>query len=107
MEPDSSRFRALLGRGLSAVPPLWREAVEHFEKAVEHDPWNTAARLQLGALYEGLKSPWRARPRYQKVLEIDAANAKARERLQALDGESGERSARFWKASSIFPQNSF
>ncbi len=89
MEPNSSRFRALLGRALSAVPPLRREAVEHFEKAVELDPWNTTARLQLGTLYEGLKLPWRARTHYQKVLEIDAANAKALERLQALDGESG------------------
>ena len=46
--------------------------------------------LQLGALYEDLKFPWRARPHYLKVLEIDASNAKALERLQLIDAESGE-----------------
>ncbi|MBZ5662259.1 MAG: DnaJ domain-containing protein [Acidobacteriia bacterium] len=91
MEPNSSKYHALLARALSAVPPLRREAVEHFEKAVEIDPWNTAARLQLSALYEGLKLPWRARSHYQKVLEIDTTNAKAQERLRALDAESGEK----------------
>lgn len=91
LEPNSSKYHALLARALSAVPPMRREAVEHFEKAVELDPWNTAARLQLGALYEGLKLPWRARPHYEKVLEIDTTNAKAQERLAALDGNTGEK----------------
>lgn len=89
--PGSSKYHGLLARALSAVPPLRREAVEHYEKTVELDPWNTAARLQLGALYEGLKLPWRARLHYEKVLEIDATNAKALERLQALDGESSQK----------------
>jgi tetratricopeptide (TPR) repeat protein len=88
IEPDSSKYHTLLARALSAVPPLRREAVDHFERAVEIDPWNMAARMQLGALYEGLKLPWRARPHYEKVLEIDATDAKAQERLRALDAES-------------------
>jgi curved DNA-binding protein CbpA len=91
MEPNSSKYHALLAKALSAVPPLRREAVEHFEMAVELDPWNSAARVQLGGLYEGLKLPWRARPHYQKALEIDADNQKAQERLRAIDGESGEK----------------
>jgi tetratricopeptide (TPR) repeat protein len=90
IEPTSPKYHALLARVLAAVVPLRREAIEHFEKSVEIDPWNTAVRLQLAALYEEMKLSWRARPHYEKVLEIDADNAKAQERLSLLDGESGE-----------------
>lgn len=91
MEPNSARFHALLARALSAVGSLRREAVEHFERAVEIDPWSAHARMQLGALYEDLKLPWRARPHYLKVLEIDTHNAKAQERLRLLEAKSGEK----------------
>ena len=90
VEPNSAKYHALLARALSAVAPLRREAIEHFEKAVEIDPWNTTLRFQLAALYEEMKLPWRARPHYQKVLEIDANNTKAQERLRLLDAEPGE-----------------
>ena len=87
IEPNSHKYHALLARALSAVAPLRREAVEHFEKGLEIDPWKTIVRLQLAALYEEMKLPWRARPHYQKVMEIDATNTKAQERLRLLDGE--------------------
>jgi len=90
IEPESPKYHALLARALSAVAPLRHEAIEHFEKAVEIDPWNTTLRFQLAALYEEMKLPWRARPHYQKVLEIDANNIKAHERLRLLDAEPGE-----------------
>jgi curved DNA-binding protein CbpA len=90
IEPKSNKYHALLARALSGVAPLRREAIEHFEKAVEIDPWNTILRFQLAALYEELKLPWRARPHYQKILEIDANNAKAQERLRLLDAEPGK-----------------
>src|SRR5258708_34448635 len=90
IEPESPKYHALLARALSAVAPLRGEAIEHFEKAVEIDPWNTTLRFQLAALYEEMKLPWRARPHYQKVLEIDANNAKAQARLGLLAAEPGE-----------------
>ncbi len=90
IEPESYKYHALLARALSAVAPLRREAIEHFETAVEIDPWNTNVRLQLAALFEEMKLPWRARPHYQRVLEIDADNAKAQARLHALDAEPGK-----------------
>jgi hypothetical protein len=37
MEPNSYRYHALLARALSGVVPLRREAIEHFEKALEID----------------------------------------------------------------------
>jgi len=82
---------------------------------VEHD-----LRFQLAALYEDMKLPWRARPHYQKVLEIDANNIKAQERLRLLDAEPGENDmsepsfmdrifrhspSRFCVAHSLFPRN--
>ena len=90
IEPKSHRYHALLARALSGVAPLRREAIDHFEKALEIDPWSNIARLQLAALYEEMELPWRARPHYQKVLEIDANNTKAQERLRLLDAEPGK-----------------
>jgi curved DNA-binding protein CbpA len=88
IEPNSHKYHALLARALSAVAPFRREAIEHFEKALEIDPWHPAVRFQLAELYEDMKLPWRARAQYQEILEMDAGNRKARERLQLLDSES-------------------
>jgi hypothetical protein len=85
MEPKSDKYHALLARALSSVVPLRREAIEHFEKALEIDPSNTTVRFQIAALYEEMKLPWRARLQYEKVLEIDTDNAKAQRRLRLLD----------------------
>jgi tetratricopeptide (TPR) repeat protein len=89
IEPNSYRYHALLARALSGVVPLRREAIEHFEKALEIDSWNAIVRLQLAELYEEMKLPWRARTHYRKILEIDADNTKAKERLRLLDAETG------------------
>jgi len=90
LEPKSSRCHALLARSLSAVEPFRREAVEHYEKAIALDPWNAAMRLQLAALYQEMKLPGRAYPHCEKVLEIDADNTQAKERLRLLDTEFGK-----------------
>src|SRR5262249_41249732 len=93
IEPTSARYHALLARALSTVSALRKEAVEHFEQSLEIDPWNSAARLQLAALYEAMKLPWRARPHYESVLEIDPENAKALERLHDLEAQLGNSTA--------------
>jgi tetratricopeptide (TPR) repeat protein len=94
IEPTSPKYRALLARSLSAVPEYRREAVEHFHKAIEIDPFNTTVHLQLGELYEAMKLPWQARALYQKVLEIDTENDKARKRLRLLDAAAGKKGTR-------------
>jgi len=94
IEPTSSKYRALLARSLSAVPAYWREAVEHFQKAIEIDPFNTTVHFLLAELYEKMKLPWQARVLYQKVLEIDAENDKAREQLRLLDAAAGKKGSR-------------
>jgi tetratricopeptide (TPR) repeat protein len=93
IEPESSKYHALLARSLSAVPQYRREAIEHFQQALELDPLNTTAHLQLAALYEEMKLPWRARAHYQKILEILPEDKKARERLHLLDAAAGKRDA--------------
>jgi tetratricopeptide (TPR) repeat protein len=90
IEPESARYHALLGRALSAVAPFRREAIEQFAKALQLDPSNTKSHLQIAALYEQAKLPWRARTHYEKVLEIDSGNTKAQERLRLLDAEAGK-----------------
>lgn len=85
MEPNSDKYHALLARALSAVVPLRREAIAHFERALEIDGSNVGVRLQIASLYEEMKLPWRARAQYEKVLEIDPQNPKAKKRLRLLD----------------------
>jgi curved DNA-binding protein CbpA len=94
IDPASSRYHTLLARSLSAVPMYRREALEHLEKAVGLDPSNIPAHLRLGELYEEMQLPWRARPHYQKVLELDAANSDAQERLLLLDAAEGKNGIR-------------
>ena len=89
--PDAAKYRAMLARSLAAVPQYRSEAIEHFEKAIQLDPWNTSTYLQLGELFEQMELPWRARPLYQKILDIDPEHSKARERLRQLPAKEGKK----------------
>jgi curved DNA-binding protein CbpA len=98
MEPDSSKYHALLARSLAAVPQYRREAVGHFEKALELELLNAWAHFQFGRLYEELSLPWRARPHYVKVVELDPQHAQARTRLRAIgsaEGKAGKADSKF------------
>ena len=85
IEPGSSKFHAMLARSLAAVPQYRREAVDHFERALELDPLNIWACYQFGQLYEALGLPWRARPYYQRVAELDPLHTGARKGLERCD----------------------
>jgi curved DNA-binding protein CbpA/CheY-like chemotaxis protein len=87
--PSDSKYRAMLARSLAAVPQYRREAIEHFEKAIQLDPWNTSALFQFAELYEEMQLPWRARPLYQKIIDIDPEHTKAREKLAQLNVREG------------------
>jgi hypothetical protein len=89
--PNDSKYRTMLARSLAAVPQYRKEAIEHFEAAIQLDPWNTSAYCQLGELYEEMQLPWRARALYQKILDVDHAHSKARERLRHLDAKEGKK----------------
>jgi curved DNA-binding protein CbpA len=83
--PDVAKHQALLARSLAAVPQYRQEAVQHFEKAIALDEWNTSTYYQFGELYELMRLPWRAIPLYRKILEIDPQHHKALERLSDLE----------------------
>ncbi len=93
-EPDSSSHRDKLGCCLSAIAEYRREALEQFEKAIELDPRNLSAYFHYGQLLELLNAPWRARPYYLRVLELDANHREAKERLSRLDTGSPRKSSR-------------
>lgn len=85
--PADSKYRAMLARSLAAVPTYRQEAVEHYEKAIKLDPWNTSAYFQFAELFEEMKLPWRAIPLYKKILDIDPEHTKARERLRQIESQ--------------------
>ena len=83
--PEEAKYRAMLARSLASVAVYRKEAIEHFQKAIELDPWNATAYFQFGNLYEEMQLPWRAQPLYAKALELNPDHVKAKERLARLD----------------------
>jgi len=94
IEPKSSSHRALLAGSLAQFPEYRREAVEQFEKAIELDPSNLNAHLRYAEMLEQLNVPWRARPHYVRVLELDMNHREARARLKSLDATTPRQSSR-------------
>ncbi len=89
--PNVARYRAMLARSLAAVKQYRKEAVEQFQKAIELDPLSIPTYLKFGRLYEDMQLPWRSRPLYEKILEIDPTHAEARERIRAIDAKEGKK----------------
>jgi curved DNA-binding protein CbpA len=84
-EPQSSGYRTMLAESLAQVPEYRREAAEQFEIAIELDPRNLTAHLRYAYMLEKVKMPWRARPHYVCVLELEMNHPEARARLAFLD----------------------
>jgi tetratricopeptide (TPR) repeat protein len=91
LAPEAAKYHASLATSLATLNHFRREAVEHFQKAIELDQWNPLAYLQLGELYEAMQLPWRAVPLYSKLLEIDPSHDVARQRLQAIDHKANKK----------------
>jgi curved DNA-binding protein CbpA len=90
--PEVAKYRFALASNLALLPHHHREAVEHFEKGAQLDPWNTAGFLQFGELYELMKLPWRAANLYSKILEFDPGHLVARQRLARAQGKEKKKS---------------
>jgi tetratricopeptide (TPR) repeat protein len=87
-------YHALLARSLGTVAQYRKEAIEHFETAIELDPWNLRVYSQFAELCEEMQLPARARGLYSKILEIDPEHAKSLEKLaQFNSGEKGAKSS--------------
>jgi DnaJ domain/PilZ domain len=87
--PTVAKYRVSLAMALMLNERQCWEAVQQFEKAIELDPFDTAAYLEFGALYEQMRLPRRACALYSKILELDSTYAVAKERLASL--QAGEK----------------
>lgn len=91
--PEVAKYRVSLATSMTAVPHYRREAVEHFQKAIQLDQWNTEAYLNFGELYELLQLPWRAASLYSKILEFDPGHTLARQRLVRSEAKEKKKKA--------------
>jgi curved DNA-binding protein CbpA len=85
--PEHALYRAMLARSLVTLPQYRNEAIGHFQKAIELDPWQEPVYVQFAELFEKMELPARAHAVYSKLLGINPTHAKARQRLAALETE--------------------
>jgi tetratricopeptide (TPR) repeat protein len=90
LAPEVAKCHASLAISLATLNHFRREAVEHFQRAIELDQWNPLTYLQLAELYEAMQLPWRAAPLYSKILEMDPIHDVARQRLAAIDDKTNK-----------------
>jgi tetratricopeptide (TPR) repeat protein len=91
LSPEVGKYHVALAASLATLNHFRRDAVEHFQRAIELDQWDPLAYLQLGKLYEDMQLPWRAGPLYSKVLEMDPGHIVARQRLGAIDNQANKK----------------
>jgi tetratricopeptide (TPR) repeat protein len=84
LAPDVAKYHASLAASLATQTHHRREAVQHFEKAIELDPWNAGPFLKFAELHEAMHLPWRAEPLYHKALEIDPESFLAKQGLARI-----------------------
>ncbi|MBN1984156.1 MAG: tetratricopeptide repeat protein [Chitinivibrionales bacterium] len=65
---------------------MFKEAADHFQKALENDPQNTRIMLQLAVAFEQLQMKSAAMEQYRKILQQDNFNTVAQQKLRLLDG---------------------
>jgi tetratricopeptide (TPR) repeat protein len=85
--PDNASYHAMLARSLGSLPQYHNEAIEHFQRAIDLDPWKEAVYLQFADLLETMQLASRASAVYARLLEINPMQDKARERLGSLGGK--------------------
>lgn len=67
---------------------MYKEAILHFEKALESDKFNTRILLQLAVGYEKIGNLKKARSIYTQITNIDDLNIIARQKLRLLTTEN-------------------
>ncbi len=99
LAPELAKYHASLAASLAMQAHHQREAVQHFEKAIELDPWNAGPYVKFAELHEAMQLPWRAEPLYYKVLEIDPENFLAKQGLARI--RLAEKKAKVSKPSKV------
>jgi len=94
--PQQALYHAMLARSLATLPQYQNEAIEHFRKSIDLDPWKEPIYVQLAELLEKLQLPASAGAVYSKLLEINPTHATACERLAALKAEEKHEEPSAW-----------
>jgi curved DNA-binding protein CbpA len=89
--PEHAVYHAMLACSLGTLPQYRNEAIEHFQKAIDLDPWKELVYVQLAELFENMKLPSRASAVYSRLLEINPQNTRACERGAALKAEKRDK----------------
>jgi tetratricopeptide (TPR) repeat protein len=88
LAPDEAKYHAMLAHSLGTIPQFRNEAIREYERAVALDPWNPGVFFQFAELYQEMEMPSRARPLYEKIIEINPIHSRARERLAELQANA-------------------
>jgi hypothetical protein len=94
--PEQALYHAMLGRSLRTLPQYQNEAIQHFRKAIDLDPWKEPVYVQLAELLEEMRLPESASAVYSKLLEINPTHAGACKRLAALAAERKQEQPSAW-----------
>jgi tetratricopeptide (TPR) repeat protein len=82
--PQHALYHATLARSLATLPQYHNDAIDHFQRAIDLDPWKEPAYLEFAELLEKMELPSRARGVYSRLLEVCPGHTKASERLATL-----------------------
>jgi tetratricopeptide (TPR) repeat protein len=86
----------MLALSLGKLPRYQNEAIEHFRKAIDLDPWTESVYVQLAELLEKMHLTDSAAAVYSKLLVINPMNARACERLAAVKAEGKHEKPSKW-----------
>ena len=96
--PEHALYQAMLARSLATLPQYHQEAIEHFQKAIDLDPWKEPVYLQFAELLEKMGLSSRARGVYSRLLDVCPEHAKACERLAMLEPTKKDAKPAAWLA---------
>jgi tetratricopeptide (TPR) repeat protein len=102
---EHALYQAMLARSLATLPQYHDEAIEHFQKAIDLDPWKEPVYLQFAELLEKLGISSRARGVYSRLLEVCPEHAKASERLAVLEPAKKDAKPAAWLAHLLSKKN--
>ena len=85
----------------STLPQCHNEAIEHFQKAIDLDPWKEPVYLQFAELLEKMGLSSRARGVYSRLLDVCPEHAKASERLAMLEPVKKKTKPAAWLANLL------
>ncbi len=99
--PEHALHQGMLARSLATLPQYHNQAIDHFQKAIELDPWKESVYLQFAELLEKMGLLSRARGVYSRLLDVCPEHAEACERLATLDPAKKEAKPAAWLAQLL------